>query len=60
MRRNGVLLVLLMWWVFFVGCTGIERRHTLKVHTNVKSIDLRSVHESPGIADCGCSYTVTW
>ena len=42
------------------GCRGIERKHTLKVHTNVKSSGLRAMNEKPGIADCGCSYTVTW
>jgi PBP1b-binding outer membrane lipoprotein LpoB len=42
------------------GCVSHSHNQTFSVTSQVRSMELRDLQTNPGIAECGCTYSVTW
>jgi PBP1b-binding outer membrane lipoprotein LpoB len=42
------------------GCVSPSHKQTLSIASQVRGMELRDLQTSPGTAECGCTYSVTW
>lgn len=57
--RIGIALIFVVT-VFMSGCASTKSTRSFSVTTQVRGMDLRDLQSSPGTAECGCTYSVTW